>query len=109
MDICTLLSSFGKWLAPICTKTFTDAVAECQQDKYTKKLITGSESVSRHRFSLLLDLNLQVPIFRGIEPRPLHQQSSFTPKHLEKYPQTIPLIREIKTILLLGSPGEYSE
>lgn len=40
MDNRTLLSSFGKWLAPICTKTFTDAVAECQQDKYTKKLTT---------------------------------------------------------------------
>ena len=40
MDIYTLLSSFGKWLATICTKTFTDAVAECQQDKYTKKLTT---------------------------------------------------------------------
>ncbi|MHA7967598.1 DUF4372 domain-containing protein [Paenibacillus sp. CAU 1782] len=40
MDNHTLFSSFGKWLAPICTKTFTTAVAECQQDKYTKKLTT---------------------------------------------------------------------
>lgn len=40
MDNRTLLSSFGKWLAPICTKMFTNAVAECQQDKYTKKLTT---------------------------------------------------------------------
>ena len=40
MDNRTLLSSFGKWLAPICTKMFTTAVAECQQDKYTKKLTT---------------------------------------------------------------------
>jgi predicted kinase len=40
MDNRTLLSSFGKWLAPICTKKFTTAVAEYQQDKYTKKLTT---------------------------------------------------------------------
>jgi len=40
MDNHTLLSSFGKWLAPICTKMFTTAVEECQQDKYTKKLTT---------------------------------------------------------------------
>lgn len=40
MDNRTLFSSFGKWLAPICTKMFTSAVAECQQDKYTKKLTT---------------------------------------------------------------------
>ncbi|MCU6708088.1 DUF4372 domain-containing protein [Paenibacillus sp. J5C_2022] len=40
MDNHTLLSSFGKWLAPICTKMFTTAVAERQQDKYTKKLTT---------------------------------------------------------------------
>ncbi|SFE28049.1 protein of unknown function, partial [Paenibacillus algorifonticola] len=40
MDNHTLLSSFGKWLAPICTKMFTTAVAECQQDKYVKKLTT---------------------------------------------------------------------
>jgi hypothetical protein len=40
MDNHTLLSSFGKWLAPICTKMFTTAVAECQPDKYTKKLTT---------------------------------------------------------------------
>lgn len=40
MDNRTLLSSFGKWLAPICSKTFTSAVAEYQQDKYSKKLST---------------------------------------------------------------------
>ena len=40
MDNRTLLSSFGKWLAPICTRMFTTAVAECQQDKYAKKLTT---------------------------------------------------------------------
>lgn len=36
----TLFSSFGKWLAPICTRTFTDWVSETQQDKYVKKLTT---------------------------------------------------------------------
>lgn len=40
MDNHTLFSSFGKWVAPICTKTFTTAVADAQQDKYTKKLTT---------------------------------------------------------------------
>lgn len=40
MDNRTLLSSIGKWLAPICTNMFTTAVAECQQDKYAKKLTT---------------------------------------------------------------------
>ncbi|WP_171056109.1 DUF4372 domain-containing protein [Paenibacillus sinopodophylli] len=40
MDIHTLFSSFDKWLAPICTKTFTTAVADAQQDKYAKKLTT---------------------------------------------------------------------
>lgn len=42
MDNRTLLSSFGKWVGPICTKTFTTAVTECQQDKYTKKLTTAA-------------------------------------------------------------------
>lgn len=42
MDKHTLLSSFGKWLAPICTRTFTDRVSETQQDKYVKKLTTES-------------------------------------------------------------------
>ncbi|WP_246027884.1 DUF4372 domain-containing protein [Paenibacillus xylaniclasticus] len=27
-------------LAPICTRTFTDRIAETQQDKYLKKLTT---------------------------------------------------------------------
>ncbi|BBH21763.1 hypothetical protein Back11_31080 [Paenibacillus baekrokdamisoli] len=40
MDKNTLFSSFGKWLAPICTKTFTDRVNEINQDKYVKKLTT---------------------------------------------------------------------
>lgn len=40
MDNRTLFSSFGKWLAPICTKMFTSAVTESRQDKYTKKLTT---------------------------------------------------------------------
>jgi IS4 transposase len=40
MDNNTLFSSFGKWLAPICTRTFTNWVAETQQDKYVKKLTT---------------------------------------------------------------------
>ncbi|WP_155971452.1 DUF4372 domain-containing protein [Paenibacillus sp. Soil522] len=34
------LSSFDKWLAPICTRTFTEQVAEARQNKYTKKLTT---------------------------------------------------------------------
>jgi hypothetical protein len=42
MDKDTLFSSFGKWLAPICTKTFTDRITETQQDKYVKKLTTLS-------------------------------------------------------------------
>ncbi|MEV5025591.1 DUF4372 domain-containing protein [Paenibacillus sp. LPE1-1-1.1] len=33
-------SSFGKWLSPICTKTFTDRIAQTGQDKYIKKLTT---------------------------------------------------------------------
>jgi hypothetical protein len=40
MDKNTLFSSFGKWLAPICTKTFIDRVTEIGQDKYVKKLTT---------------------------------------------------------------------
>lgn len=42
MDKHTLFSSFGKWLAPICTRTFTDRVLETGQDKYTKKLTTSA-------------------------------------------------------------------
>lgn len=42
MDKHKLFSSFGKWLAPICTRTFTDRVSEAQQDKYTKKLTTSA-------------------------------------------------------------------
>jgi len=42
MDKNKLFSSFGKWLAPICTRTFTDWVAETQQDKYVKKLTTAA-------------------------------------------------------------------
>ncbi|MDQ8735204.1 DUF4372 domain-containing protein [Paenibacillus sp. LHD-38] len=40
MDKDTLFSSFGKWLAPICTKTFKDRVTQTGQDKYVKKLTT---------------------------------------------------------------------
>ncbi|MHA6484956.1 IS4 family transposase [Paenibacillus sp. strain BS8-2] len=42
MDNDTLFSSFGKWLAPICTKSFTDRIAETEQDKYVKKFTTAS-------------------------------------------------------------------
>ncbi len=42
MDKHTLFSSFGKWLAPICTRTFTDRVSETRQDKYAKKLTTSA-------------------------------------------------------------------
>ncbi|WP_270166691.1 IS4 family transposase [Paenibacillus sp. SYP-B4298] len=42
MDKHTLISSFGKWLAPICTRTFTEWVTETQQDKYVKKLTTAA-------------------------------------------------------------------
>jgi FOG: Transposase and inactivated derivatives len=42
MDKNTLFSSFGKWIAPICAKTFTDRVREAEQDKYVKKLNTLS-------------------------------------------------------------------
>ncbi|OZQ91452.1 IS4 family transposase [Paenibacillus sp. VTT E-133291] len=40
MDKDTLFSSFGKWISPIITKTFTDSVEESGQDKYVKKLTT---------------------------------------------------------------------
>ncbi|MCZ8513201.1 IS4 family transposase [Paenibacillus filicis] len=40
MDKDTLFSSFGKWLAPICSKTFKDRIAATGQDKYVKKLTT---------------------------------------------------------------------
>jgi hypothetical protein len=42
MDKNTLFSSFGKWLSPICTKTFTERVHATDQDKYVKKLTTLS-------------------------------------------------------------------
>jgi IS4 transposase len=42
MDKDTLFSSFGKWISPIFTKTFTDRIAETRQDKYAKKLTTLS-------------------------------------------------------------------
>jgi IS4 transposase len=38
MDKDTLFSSFGKWISPICAKTFTERVAQGEQDKYVKKL-----------------------------------------------------------------------
>jgi hypothetical protein len=40
MDKDTLFSSFGKWISPICAKTFTERVAQGEQDKYVKKLTT---------------------------------------------------------------------
>ncbi|WP_159881028.1 IS4 family transposase [Paenibacillus puerhi] len=40
MDKNTLFSSFGKWISPICTKSFTDRIAATGQDKYVKKLTT---------------------------------------------------------------------
>jgi IS4 transposase len=40
MDKDTLFSSFGKWLSPICSKTFGNQIANSGQDKYVKKLTT---------------------------------------------------------------------
>jgi IS4 transposase len=40
MDKNTLFSSFGKWISPICAKTFTERVALGEQDKYVKKFTT---------------------------------------------------------------------
>lgn len=40
MDKNTLFSSFGKWISPICAKTFTERVRQSEQDKYVKKLTT---------------------------------------------------------------------
>jgi hypothetical protein len=40
MDNHTRISSFGKWLKPICTQTFQNHVDRIAQDKYTKKLTT---------------------------------------------------------------------
>src|SRR5690606_9176593 len=34
----TIFSSFGKWISPICAKTFNERVAQEGQDKYVKKL-----------------------------------------------------------------------
>jgi hypothetical protein len=42
MDKDTLFSSFGKWISPICAKTFTKRVREMEQDKYVKKFTTLS-------------------------------------------------------------------
>jgi hypothetical protein len=42
MDKDTLFSSFGKWISPICAKTFTERVREMEQDKYVKKFTTLS-------------------------------------------------------------------
>ena len=53
MDKNTLFSSFGKWLSPICAKTFTERVAAADQDKYVKKLTTLSY------FKLFLHAQLQ--------------------------------------------------
>jgi hypothetical protein len=40
MDKNTLISSFGKWVAPICMKKLQEKVEETEQDKYVKKLTT---------------------------------------------------------------------
>ncbi|WP_240422191.1 IS4 family transposase [Paenibacillus periandrae] len=40
MDNSTLFSSFGKWISPICAKTFTERIAQGEQDKYVKKFTT---------------------------------------------------------------------
>lgn len=40
MDKDILFSSFGKWLAPICSKKFNDQIVLTGQDKYVKKLTT---------------------------------------------------------------------
>lgn len=40
MDKNTLISSFGKWVAPINFSHFEKQVAATNQDKYTKKLTT---------------------------------------------------------------------
>lgn len=53
MDKNTLFSSFGKWLSPICTRTFTERVNAADQDKYVKKLSTLSY------FKLFLHAQLQ--------------------------------------------------
>lgn len=42
MDKDTLFSSFGKWLEPICLKTFKKRIDETEQDKYVKKLTTAA-------------------------------------------------------------------
>lgn len=42
MDKNNLFSSFGKWLSPICAKSFTERVNTSDQDKYVKKLTTLS-------------------------------------------------------------------
>ncbi|NRF94031.1 hypothetical protein HQN89_24190 [Paenibacillus frigoriresistens] len=41
MDKDILFTSFGKWLEPICLKTFKKRIDETHQDKYVKKLTTG--------------------------------------------------------------------
>lgn len=40
MDKNNIISSFGKWIAPICMKKLQKKVEEIEQDKYVKKLTT---------------------------------------------------------------------
>ncbi|NHN30830.1 DUF4372 domain-containing protein [Paenibacillus agricola] len=40
MDNHTLFSSFGKWISPICAKTFKERIAQGEQDNYVKKFTT---------------------------------------------------------------------
>lgn len=42
MDKHTLISSFGKWVAPISSSYFQEKVDQLQQDKYVKKLTTSA-------------------------------------------------------------------
>ena len=42
MDKITLFSSFGKWVSPINLKKLNKQVEVIKQDRYTKKLSTGS-------------------------------------------------------------------
>ncbi|RNB60067.1 DUF4372 domain-containing protein [Brevibacillus gelatini] len=42
MDKDTLLSSFGKWVSPIFSKSFLEDLATSDHDKYVKKLTTSA-------------------------------------------------------------------
>ncbi|MFD0717715.1 IS4 family transposase [Paenibacillus sp. GCM10027626] len=112
MDNRTLLSSFGKWVGPICTKTFTNAVAECHQDKYTKKLTTTaylklflhaqlhSREGLRHIADDLLCENLQREL--GLESISAAQLSR---KHNQVDPELLQLVFEQLARLVLSRQG----